>query len=106
LKHNVDLAALDFKQRTPLRYLYLKKNKSFEFDFFEPLQTLKILLTPATAQSFSPNLQDISGKSFLHVLAQRGAWETFEYLITLYGKDELKVNQTDYTGNTVLAVAI
>jgi hypothetical protein len=61
MKHGADLAALDFKQRTPLRYLYIKKNKRHEIDEFDPLPTLKQLLTSATSGKFSPALQDIHG---------------------------------------------
>jgi ankyrin repeat protein len=61
MKHSADLAALDFKQRIPLRYLYIKKNKRHEIDEFDPLPTLKLLLTQATSGKFSPALQDIHG---------------------------------------------
>jgi ankyrin repeat protein len=64
MKHGADLAHLDFKQRTPLHYLYIHRNRRHEVDFFEPLKNnqgaagqspLELLLTEETKGSFPVN---------------------------------------------------
>jgi ankyrin repeat protein len=37
VKYNADLSWLDFKQRTPLHYMFIRKNRRFEQDKFEPI---------------------------------------------------------------------
>lgn len=37
IKHNANIKALDFKGRTPLHYLFVKKNKRYLADKFDPL---------------------------------------------------------------------
>lgn len=38
LKHGGDLQLLDFKQRTPLHYLFVQRNRRFEVNQFDPLR--------------------------------------------------------------------
>ncbi len=39
IRHNANIAELDFKGRTPLHYMYVKKNRRHECDYFDPLRT-------------------------------------------------------------------
>ena len=37
MKHDADVNAVDMKKRTPLHYMFVRKNRRYEIDFFEPL---------------------------------------------------------------------
>lgn len=37
VKYNANLSCLDFKQRTPLHYLFIRKNRRYESDRFDPI---------------------------------------------------------------------
>jgi ankyrin repeat protein len=60
MRHNANIAELDFKGRTPLHYMYIKKNRRHECDYFDPLRTeqchLEVLLNAQTKESFDINL--------------------------------------------------
>ena len=51
IKHNANISALDFKGRTPIHYLFVKKNKRFERDQYDPMiHGLSLLLTQETVK--------------------------------------------------------
>ena len=37
VKHDADINAVDMKRRTPAHYMFVRKNRRFEIDHFEPL---------------------------------------------------------------------
>ncbi len=66
IKHKANLAALDFKGRMPLHYLFVKKNQRSVIDVFNPLKDLEILVNEGTKELIDINHQDINGKSIMH----------------------------------------
>lgn len=70
VKYQADVAALDFKQRTPMHYLFVRKNRRFEQDKFDPIQTgLQLIVNEETRQAIDVNQVDVNGKSLLHYAA-------------------------------------
>lgn len=107
MKHGADINSVDMKRRTPMHYLFVRKNRRYDVDKFEPMEHgLEILINEQTAMSININTQDINGKTLLHYAAQRGATDSLDYLIKLFGIDVLNFSLEDRWMNTPLSVAI
>ncbi|CDW79015.1 nad(+) adp-ribosyltransferase-3 [Stylonychia lemnae] len=109
IKHNANIQALDFKARTPIHYMFVKKNRRDAVDQFDPLNLnigLDILINKDTIKDIDFNHQDINGKSLLHYMAQRGSTASLKHFIKLLGVDKINFNIEDKYKNTPLSIAI
>lgn len=68
--HGADVNAVDMKKRNPMHYMFVRKNKRYEIDHFEPLQHgLEILINEQNVLKININAQDANGKTLLHYAA-------------------------------------
>ena len=56
IKHGASISIQDFKGRTPIHYMFVKKNKRFERDYYDPMMHgLSILLNKDTLSQIDLN---------------------------------------------------
>jgi len=110
LQHGGDVQALDFKNRTPVHYAFVQKNKRNNTQPYDPLHVLKQLINEKTIGKLDLNQQDINGKTIFHYMAQRSSLNCLQYILDLFHSvpsvTPINLELEDKFMNTFLGTAI